>query len=69
MLAVEAGRETPPVMPRIELSTDAARVVMPWDPGYGQVPGEGCDTALEFPPHFTRRRGSHTVTRSRQPPR
>jgi 8-oxo-dGTP pyrophosphatase MutT (NUDIX family) len=69
MLAAESGRETPPVMPRIELTADAARVVMPWDPGYGEIPGEGCEAALEYPPHFTRCRGSHTITRGRQPPR
>jgi 8-oxo-dGTP pyrophosphatase MutT (NUDIX family) len=69
MLAAESGRDTPPVMPRIELAADAVRVVMPWDPGYGQVPGEGCEAAREYPPHFTRRRGSHTMTRGRQPPR
>ena len=36
------------------------RVVMPWDPGYGQVPGEGCEPGRDFPGHFTRRRASHT---------
>jgi 8-oxo-dGTP pyrophosphatase MutT (NUDIX family) len=69
MLAAEAGRETPPVMPRIELGADAARVVMPWDPGYGQVPGEGCEATGSFPAHLTRRRGSHTFKPGRQPAR
>jgi 8-oxo-dGTP pyrophosphatase MutT (NUDIX family) len=69
MLAAEAGRETPPVMPRIELTGDAVRVVMPWDPGYGHVAGEGCEAAREFPAHFTRCRASHAMTRDRQPRR
>ncbi len=65
LLAAEAGRETPPVMPRIELSADAVHVVMPWDPRYGQVPGEGCEAAIDFPPHFTRCSSSHTIRRGR----
>ena len=69
MLAAEVGRETPPVMPRIEVTGDAVRVVMPWDPGYGQVAGEACEAAREFPAHFTRCCASHTMTRDRQPRR
>ena len=65
MLVAEAGRETPPVMPRIELSAGAASVVMPWDPCYAQVPGEGCKIAAPIPPHFTRCRSRHVVQRTR----
>jgi 8-oxo-dGTP pyrophosphatase MutT (NUDIX family) len=65
MLVAEADRETPPVMPRIELAADGARVVMPWDPSYSQVPGEGCEAATDFPPHFTRCGSSHTIRRGR----
>jgi 8-oxo-dGTP pyrophosphatase MutT (NUDIX family) len=65
MLLAEAARETPPVMPRIELSADAANVVMPWDPRYAQVPGEGCESAIDFPLHFTRCSSSHTIRRGR----
>ena len=65
MLLAEAARETPPVMPRIELSADAADVVMPWDPRYAQVPGEGCETSGDFPLHFTRCRSSHAIKRGR----
>jgi hypothetical protein len=39
---------------------------MPWDPGYAEVPGEGCDGAQDFPGHFTRRLSSLTVTRKRE---
>jgi 8-oxo-dGTP pyrophosphatase MutT (NUDIX family) len=69
MLAAEAGRETPPVMPRIEVSADSARVVMPWDPGYRRASGEGCEAAGEFPAHFARRRGSYVFKPGVQPPR
>jgi hypothetical protein len=65
MLEAERDRPTPPVMPRIEVRPDAFRVVMPWDAGYLQVPGEGCDPASGFPGHFTRRRSSLSVTRDR----
>jgi 8-oxo-dGTP pyrophosphatase MutT (NUDIX family) len=65
MLAAESARETPPVMPRIEMSADAARVVMPWDAAYGELSGEGCETTIEFPRHFTRCPSSHTMKRSR----
>jgi 8-oxo-dGTP pyrophosphatase MutT (NUDIX family) len=69
MLMAEAGRATPPVMPRIELTGNGARVVMPWDPGYGQMPGEGCEVAQGYPAHFTRRRSSQTLSRAREPAR
>ena len=65
MLAAERRRATPAVMPRIEVLEGEYRVVMPWDPGYGQVSGDGCPLTQEFPPHFTRRRSSLTATRQR----
>jgi len=65
MLVAESGRATPPVMPRIELSPDAANVVMPWDPRYSQIQGESCGTAIEFPRHFTRCSSSHIIKRGR----
>jgi 8-oxo-dGTP pyrophosphatase MutT (NUDIX family) len=69
MLAAEAGRPTPPVMPRIELDGEGARVVMPWDPGYGNLPGEGCEATVGFPGHFARRRGSYSFRPGRELPR
>ena len=66
MLAAESHRATPAVMPRIEVQDDAFRVVMPWDPGYDQIAGEGCQAPQSFPEHFTRRRSSLTVTRQRE---
>jgi 8-oxo-dGTP pyrophosphatase MutT (NUDIX family) len=58
MLEAERGRPTPPVMPRIEAGPSGVSVVMPWDPRYGSVAGEGCGVACEYPPHFTRRRST-----------
>jgi 8-oxo-dGTP pyrophosphatase MutT (NUDIX family) len=65
MLEAEHDRPTPPVMPRIDVQPDAFRVVMPWDAGYAQVAGEGCDPAGGFPAHLTRRRSCLSVTRDR----
>jgi 8-oxo-dGTP pyrophosphatase MutT (NUDIX family) len=58
MLEAERGRPTPPVMPRIEAGPGGVSVVMPWDPRYGSVAGEGCGADCEYPPHFTRRRST-----------
>lgn len=66
MLDAERSRATPPVMPRIELTTDAFRVVMPWDAGYAQAPGEGCTPAGGYPPHLARRRSCISVARDRE---
>jgi len=66
MLEGERGRATPPVMPRMEVRPGDVRVVMPWDPGYDDVPGECCGAGQDFPGHFTRRLSSLTVTRKRE---
>ena len=66
MLDAERGRATPPVMPRIEVRSDEFRVVMPWDAGYAQVAGEGCEPECGFPPHLTRRRSCVSVARDRE---
>lgn len=63
MLTAESRRATPPVMPRIEVREDEYRVVMPWAPEYGQIPGEGSPARQPFPLHFTRRRSSLSVAR------
>lgn len=65
MLDAERGRLTPPVMPRIEVRPDGVDVVMPWDPGYAGIAGEGCGLDLEYPAHLTRRRSIITVTPTR----
>ena len=58
MLAAEAGRATPAVMPRVTLREDGPRVVMPWDPEYDSLAGEGCPAGQAYPPHLTRRRST-----------
>jgi hypothetical protein len=52
-------------MPRIAVRPEGVDVVMPWDPGYAGIAGEGCDCGLEYPPHLTRRRSIVTVTGAR----
>ena len=66
MLAAERERPTPPVLPRIEPRSDEFRVVMPWDPGYAAVAGEGCLPESGFPPHLLRRRSCLSVRRDRE---
>jgi 8-oxo-dGTP pyrophosphatase MutT (NUDIX family) len=66
MLAAERERAAPPVMPRIDVGAGEVRVVMPWDPGYGDVSGEGCLPAGGFPPHLLRRRSCLAVVRDRE---
>jgi 8-oxo-dGTP pyrophosphatase MutT (NUDIX family) len=63
MLAAERDRATPPVMPRIVRDGGATVSVMPWDPAYAAMPGEGCNPAEGYPPHLARRRGSVTFRR------
>jgi hypothetical protein len=58
MLEAEAGREAPPVMPRMAAIPGAINVVMPWDAGYAAIPGEGFEVAGPWPPHLARRRGA-----------
>jgi 8-oxo-dGTP pyrophosphatase MutT (NUDIX family) len=65
MLGAERGRPTPPVMPRIEVRADEIRVVMPWDPSYANMPGEGCTPSAEFPPHLLRRDSCVKMARNR----
>jgi 8-oxo-dGTP pyrophosphatase MutT (NUDIX family) len=55
MLEAERGRPAPPVMPRIETGRDEVRVLMPWDPGYGSVAGDGCVSTNGYPSHLLRR--------------
>ncbi|MFO1393124.1 MAG: hypothetical protein U1F09_05080 [Steroidobacteraceae bacterium] len=69
MLDAEAGRETPPVMPKIELAADRVRIVMPWDPGYEAATGESCESPAAYPGHLTRRPSVVTMARPSAPPR
>jgi 8-oxo-dGTP pyrophosphatase MutT (NUDIX family) len=64
MLAAERHRETPAITPRIAVTPSAYRVVMPWDPGYLDVPGEGraIDPA-DLPAHLAARRSVIEIRR------
>jgi 8-oxo-dGTP pyrophosphatase MutT (NUDIX family) len=64
MLAAERHRETPAITPRIAVTSSAYRVVMPWDPGYLDVPGEGraIDPA-DLPAHLAARRSLIEIRR------
>jgi len=66
MLAAEHSRAVPPIMPRIDLRAAEVRVVMPWDSGYDNVAGEGCQPGGGFPPHLLRRRSCLEVARNRE---
>jgi len=66
MLQAERPRATPPVMPRIEVCTDEFRVVMPWDPAYAGLPGEGCCEPAGYPRHLAARRSRLSVARDRE---
>ena len=64
MLQAERLRKTPPITPRIAVEKDFFRVVMPWDPGYQDVPGEGfAFSAEEAPSYLASRPSSVTVQR------
>lgn len=41
LLAAEAARTVPPIMPKLIKNDDKSIVVMPWDEGYEALPGEG----------------------------
>jgi 8-oxo-dGTP pyrophosphatase MutT (NUDIX family) len=65
MLDAERARATPPVMPKIDARAGSVSVVMPWDPGYRNVAGEGCGEDVAYPRHLTSRRSSLTVSLKR----
>jgi 8-oxo-dGTP pyrophosphatase MutT (NUDIX family) len=69
LLAAEGARDTPPIMPRIELKPEGPCVVMPWDPGYAGLPGEGCDVGDRLPGHLARRRSNVPVVSGGSPRR
>lgn len=63
MLAAERERPVPPIMPRIVSNEAAVRIVMPWDPQYPEIDGDGCPL-YEVPPHFANRRSHLSMSRS-----
>jgi 8-oxo-dGTP pyrophosphatase MutT (NUDIX family) len=64
MLQTERLRRIPPITPRIAVENEGFRVVMPWDPGYLEVPGEGVAVSpAEIPSCLASRPSSVTVRR------
>lgn len=66
MLVAERHRATPPIMPKIQAADDFFHIVMPWDPRYAGLSGEGCRVPEPFPAHFARRRSSVSIPRERR---
>lgn len=60
MLEAERGRAVPPILPKLVIDADEFEAVLPWDPDYAALPGEGCAVVPEIPGYLrempTRRR-------------
>jgi 8-oxo-dGTP pyrophosphatase MutT (NUDIX family) len=52
LLAAEAERPVPPIMPRVE-DPGASHAIYPWDAGYAAAAGEGIELE-DVPPHLAR---------------
>jgi 8-oxo-dGTP pyrophosphatase MutT (NUDIX family) len=50
MLEAERGRAVPPILPKLVFDSDEFEAVLPWDPDYASLPGEGCAVTAEVPP-------------------
>lgn len=54
LLAGCAARATVPILPKLVPAEDGLAIVMPWDPSFPELPGEGA--AAPRPPHVRTRR-------------
>jgi 8-oxo-dGTP pyrophosphatase MutT (NUDIX family) len=52
MLEGERARDVPAILPKIVPSGDAFEVVLPWDPAYAALPGEGCAATVRCPEYL-----------------
>jgi 8-oxo-dGTP pyrophosphatase MutT (NUDIX family) len=52
MLRAEQTRLVPPILPKMALIDGITQVVLPWDPQYAEMPGEGCVVPAGYPPHL-----------------
>jgi 8-oxo-dGTP pyrophosphatase MutT (NUDIX family) len=52
MLGHERTREVPPILPKAVRVNDAVEVVLPWDPGYTAMPGEGAAVLQRYPDYL-----------------
>lgn len=53
LLLQEAGREPPPVTPRLRIDGSARRLLMPWHRDYAATPGEGMPADQDWPDWLT----------------
>lgn len=67
MLARERDRVVPPILPKWIESGDRLTIVLPWDPEYAALPGEGAGFTGRYPPYLaalpSRRDLRHRPTR------
>lgn len=52
MLQAERTRAVPPILPKIVRGHRDVEVVLPWDPGYPELPGEACVVWETYPPYL-----------------
>lgn len=50
LLSREARRDVAPIMPKLIEDNGTSTIVMPWDPQYANVPGEGVQPGRRYPP-------------------
>ena len=61
LLAGEADRPTPPVLPKLVPEAGAVRAVLPWDEAYAALPGDAVAEATRYPPEYTKRPSSYLI--------
>jgi 8-oxo-dGTP pyrophosphatase MutT (NUDIX family) len=54
MLHGERQRDVPPILPKWFETDGRVIIVLPWDPEYAQLPGEGTAVAERYPPYLAR---------------
>lgn len=54
MLLGERQRDVPPILPKWFEAGDRVIIVLPWDPEYRALPGEGIQPAERYPSHLAR---------------
>ncbi|HEX7374566.1 MAG TPA: NUDIX domain-containing protein [Steroidobacteraceae bacterium] len=52
MLERECAREVPPILPKWFERDGRVIIVLPWDPEYASLPGEGVQPAKNYPPYL-----------------
>lgn len=52
MLERERAREVPPILPKWFERDGRVIIVLPWDPEYPTLPGDGVQPAASYPPYL-----------------